>query len=86
MNCVPARVTRDPSVPPQQVLVFPLIVKSDVLLPELPNLIGAPRKLSPGTRRVTVAAPDDDGLAVGMALTVTVTGALLAGMMLFEIE
>jgi len=86
MYCFPPPTTSEPSVPPQQVILLPLVTKSFALLPEVPRSIGVLSALWFGTVSVTVAVPEFEVFAVETALTCTVTGAPLGGMMLFEME
>ena len=74
MNCVPPRVTSDPSVPPQHVIVPPLVTLSSTFPPELPSAIGVVCCVcTPGGGvTVTVDEAKADVFACDTAVTVTV--------------
>ena len=75
MYWVPPRFTKEPSVPPQQVIVCVdvLVLESLVLLPEVPSAIAPDCARSLPGSMVTVAVPEAEPLT---ALTVTVVVAL----------
>src|ERR1700687_5847021 len=78
MYCVPPRVTNEPSVPPQQVIVCVdvLVLESLAFPPEVPSSIAPDCAFSFPGWMVTVAVPDPE-LACETALTVTVVVMLL---------
>src|SRR5215813_4363482 len=78
MNCVPPRVTSDPSVPPQHVIVVPLVLLSLMLLPDAPSWIGSvccPCTPAGGFTVTTVVAVTAE-FACETAVTVTVAACL----------
>src|SRR5216683_1030820 len=78
MYCVPPRVTSEPRVPPQHVIVFVdvFVLESLAFPPEVPSSIAPNCTFWFSGRIVTVAAPDAELFACETALTVTVVAML----------
>src|SRR6266852_5427838 len=74
MNCVPPRVTSEPSVPPQHVIVrvVVFVLESLAFPPEVPSSIAPDCALSFSGWMVTVADPDAELFACETALTIAV--------------
>src|SRR5713226_5034443 len=73
MYCVPPRTTSDPSVPPQHVMVLPLVEESLAFPPVVPRMIGKFCAASFGVCASMVTAADADFVASACDSTVTVT-------------
>src|ERR1700730_4812417 len=72
INCVPLRATSDPSVPPQQIMVFPLVLASLLLPPDAASAIAPVWLFWFSGRTVTAAEPEAVLSACDTAVTVSV--------------
>src|SRR5215469_4424645 len=72
MNCVPFRSTSEPSVPPQQMMAFPLVMESLALLPDVPSSMAPVWTLWLAGTIVTTDEPEELLSACDTAVTVKV--------------
>src|SRR2546425_13091759 len=71
MHLCPPRKRGAPTLPPQQVIVLPLVLESFAFPPVVPSFTGINSAFWFGANTVTVADPDEEGFACETAVTVT---------------